>query len=492
MFNSIKFKISVLYTFLLGIILLIFSGILYFSLYYTLYEEIDAALKIKVYEINKIFDSYINIIGNDQEAKDFIFKRTIRFEGKHPEQQKLRAVEKEWLRIADKYDLRQDYILIYNDQGELVVNSTNIGDSIFKIANSNLELLSHDDQIFSNINVKKRKYRAIDTVLYTADGERYIIRIATSLKPTMSILGNRVFFIILTIPIILLLSSFFGLVIAKRILTPVMEITNAARRITHEDFSARVKDKNIDVEMKYLVDSFNEMISRLEQSFEYVAEFSSHVAHELKTPLAIMRGESEMVLQKDRDVEEYKRVINVSLEEIKRMLKTIDDLLLLTRLECSPEYFSFERFNLASFVSELSEQIKLVAADKNITVSYVSESDSIYINGDRHHIRRMLLNLLHNAVKFTLSGGSIVVVLSQDNAGAVISIKDSGIGIAKKDLNKIFNKFFHINRTGNELEPGNGLGLSIADTIVKIHRGRIDVQSEIQKGSTFTVYLPKA
>ena len=149
--------------------------------------------------------------------------------------------------------------------------------------------------------------------------------------------------------------GFFGRVFASRILRPIVEITKTAKKITHEDLHSRVEAKHVDEEMKYLVDAFNDMISRLEQSFRYIAEFSSHVAHDLKTPLAIIRGESDIALRKDRTPEEYKRAIMVVLGESERMLRVIEDLLLLTRLDYRPEIFKFERINLAEFLWEISE-----------------------------------------------------------------------------------------------------------------------------------------
>ncbi len=161
---------------------------------------------------------------------------------------------------------------------------------------------------------------------------------------------NKLLYILTPIPITLLFGYFIGRVIVVRILRPIKEITDTANNITHEDLSLRVKTENVDEELRSLIQAFNDMVSRLGESFEYITDSSSYIAHELKTPIAIIRGESEFALKKERDKEEYKRVISVSLEETKRMLKIIEDLLLLTKMNYQPDVLKFEQIELTQFI----------------------------------------------------------------------------------------------------------------------------------------------
>jgi len=155
-----------------------------------------------------------------------------------------------------------------------------------------------------------------------------------------------------------------------------------------------------------------------------------------------------------------------------------------------PDVLTFERIDLTAFVTILFEQAKILAAKKNITVAMDIPDRTAIVNGDELHLRRLLLNLIDNAVKFTPEAGSIRIGLAYDGDRADISISDSGIGISKENLPKLFDKFFRIDGQAKDTSPSSGLGLSIAQSIAELHQGRISVASEPGKGSVFTVSLP--
>jgi len=296
----------------------------------------------------------------------------------------------------------------------------------------------------------------------------------------------------LVVPIFLALSSGYGVgrLVVVRFLRPIKIITDTANSITHEDLSLRVNIENADEELRPLIASFNDMVSRLEEAFDYIADSSSYIAHELKTPIAIIRGESEFALKKEREKEEYKRVISVSLEETKRMLKIIEDLLLLTKMNYQADVLKFERIDLARFVRIVYEQAKILAVEKKITVDIEIPEDDRKVNGDELHLRRLFLNLVDNAIKFTPPGGRIGIGLTYDGQRARISIKDTGIGIEKENLPKLFDKFFRIEGKIKDSSLSSGLGLSIAQSIAELHGGKISVVSQSGQGSIFTVSLP--
>jgi len=301
---------------------------------------------------------------------------------------------------------------------------------------------------------------------------------------------NKLLYILIPIPITLLFGYFIGRVIVVRILRPIKEITDTANNITHEDLSLRVKAENIDEELRSLIQAFNDMVSRLGESFEYITDSSSYIAHELKTPIAIIRGESEFALKKERDKEEYKRVISVSLEETKRMLKIIEDLLLLTKMNYQPDVLKFEQIELTQFIGIIYEQAKILASSKNIIVNIDIPQEAGTINADELHLRRLFLNLIDNAIKFTPASGSISISLEYENQKAIVSIIDTGIGIEEENLPKLFDKFFRIDGTVKDAAPSSGLGLSIAQSIAELHGGEISVTSRAGQGSNFTVSIP--
>ena len=301
---------------------------------------------------------------------------------------------------------------------------------------------------------------------------------------------NKLFYILIPIPLTLLFGYYIGRLIIIRIIKPIKKMTDTVKNITHEDLSMRVKAENVDEELGRLIEAFNDMVSRLGESFEYITDSSSYIAHELKTPIAIIRGESEFALKKERDKEEYKRVISVSLEETKRMVKIIEDLLLLTKMNYQPDVLKFEQIDLTQFIRIIYEQAKILAFKKNITVNINTPEETGMVNADELHLRRLFFNLIDNAIKFTPVSGSITINLRYEDQKAAVSIIDTGIGIEEENVPKLFDKFFRIDTTIKDTSPSSGLGLSIAQSIAELHKGEISVTSRVGQGTTFTVSLP--
>lgn len=487
--KSIKFKISVLFVALLGVILIIYSIYLYFSLYITLYDEIDDELYKKAKEVANAIDMYRDGIRTGSE--DFIssVKKVIVLED-FPDPDRIGSYQLQWLQKVDLLNLKEDYIDFLNEKGESLVKSKNLKGSIIYLNSNMIEDIKEATPVYKSTKLYNKNIRAISIPYSDKNDTFYIIQVGTSLRPAIHLLKNRLIHILMSIPIILLISSLFGKMFVARLLKPVYEITKTASKITNENLSARVNGDRIDEEMKYLVDAFNKMISRLEISFKYISEFSSQVAHELKTPLTIIKGESDITLRRERDREEYIITIRLIMEETERMLRVIENLLLLTRLDFPSKAFSFEQLNLSELLKEIYEQAKILAFRKDITVDIDIKQDKLIIDGDKLHLRRLFLNLIDNAIKFTDQKGKILIAATAEDKKAIIEISDTGVGILEEDLSKIFNRFFHIDRTGKNNEPSTGLGLSIVKSIIDIHNGNIDVKSKPGEGTTFIISLP--
>ena len=448
--RSLKFKLTIIYALFFTITFVVYGGILYFSLHRTLYEDLDNELALKADKLKS------NLL-------------------RYPD------LEKRKLLVST------DYINLVSSERRPIVSSNNVKGSLLNAFMKNVPKGKLKKAVYRVIDTRKQRFRVIN-LPFTKGENRYILQVGSSTRPLMDILQKRFFYIAVSIPFVLIASGIIGYFFVKRALKPVTDIAKTARTITHEDLSSRIELSHIDDEFEQLISSFNDMISRLEKSFQHISDFSSHVAHELKTPIAIIRGESEVALRKERDVEEYKRVIVTSLEESQRILKTIEDLLLLSKLDYRPEIFKFEEIEFVEFLKEISEQSKVMASGKNILVNAALPQSPIAVKADKSHLRRLFFNIIHNAIKFTHEEGRVDIALSQEKNKIRVDIRDTGIGILKTDLHRVFNKFFHIDKTG--AEPGNGLGLSIALSIAKIHNGDISVTSKPNTGSTFTVTLP--
>jgi two-component system OmpR family sensor kinase len=282
----------------------------------------------------------------------------------------------------------------------------------------------------------------------------------------------------------------------------VDQITQTARMITSQNLNQRIKSLKVKDEISRLIETFNEMISRLDQSFHQIKQFSSDASHELKTPLTILKGEVEVALRKERTSQDYKQILRSNLEEINRMSKIVDNLLLLARTETGEIRLFKEEVNLSQIVDEVVTQLTKLAHAKDLHMVAANHQEDILLNGDALRIREMLLNLIENSIKYTEPGGSISVSLEKNAPlplpgkqqgscdGVRIVVSDTGIGIAKEDQERIFSRFVRVDKARSREQGGSGLGLSICKWIVEAHQGEISVESELGKGSRFIVKLP--
>jgi len=488
-FNSIRFKISILYTTILGIIFAVYSYALHYTLQRSLYQEFDGNFRLKTQAVLNTVNFYLDILGYDEPTLIFALNRIVGKRATHPYQRMTESLEIPWLRNLDDFGIKKDGIVLLNEQGDILLKPEGYDPELIKRVNKSQSRFKGKNSMFSNIK-QGEEIKRVYTLVYSYRGrEMYIMQIWTSLQPVEKLLTLRRHYRFVFIPSILLVGFFIGGIFAGRILRPVEEITNTAKKIASGDLSVRVQTAHVDTEIQNLVDAFNNMISRLEQSFKYIAEFSSHVAHELKTPLAIIRGETEIALRKKRQCDEYERVLLITVEEAQRMLKIIEGLLLLTRLDYLPDAFKFEPSDINIFLKDIYVERSVLAEEKGVSMSFKAAARSLTVSGDKLHLRRVFFNLIDNALKYTPEKGAIDLSVRQEGNNVVIAISDTGIGIHEKDLPKIFTKFFR-SAKGNPFLSGVGLGLSIVQSIVKMHNGVIEVRSTPSKGTTFTISLP--
>jgi heavy metal sensor kinase len=296
-----------------------------------------------------------------------------------------------------------------------------------------------------------------------------------------------------------------GQFLAHQALKPVDNITQTARMITSQNLNQRIPPPKVKDEMSRLIETFNEMISRLDQSFRQVKQFSSDASHELKTPLTILKGEVEVTLRKERTSQEYQQTLKSNLEEINRMSQIVEDLLLLSKADTGEIRLNKEDINLTEILNEVVTHMNMLAKSKRLRLSTSNHQD-IHIFGDALRIRELFINLIENGIKYTEEGGSIHIILAKEyeffarnqsdwaeeekGEFAKIIVSDTGIGIAEEDYERIFNRFFRVDKARSREEGGSGLGLSICKWIVEAHQGEIKVESELGKGSSFIVKLP--
>lgn len=493
--NSIKFKICVIYVMILGVILIAYRGFLYFNLYQALYKDSNRHLEEKAGQIKGTIDDYLAILGNDPDYFALASRKAVSLEPVQilnaVKKRQLERKEHLWIKKMSALRLNEDYMVLWTANGGLIASSEGMDRELRGLFADNMKK-DTDSPSFFNLNFKdtNMNLRVVNYPFYYGDRGKYVLQVGTSTSPIIRTLRGRFYNTAASIPIILLLLALFSWLLVQRILRPVYEIAKTAKDISRENLSARVNVENLNEEMKYLGFAFNDMIGRLEKSFKYIEDFNFCVVHELKTPLSIIKGESELALRQKRTHEEYRGAISSILEEAEKLLKTINDLLLLARLEYRSEAVNFEKFNLNKFLWEVYEQGRLLASHKFITIEMNLPDEDINIEGNKLHLRRLFFNLIDNAIKFTPREGRIMINADRRNGKVKVSVSDTGVGIAQEALPKIFRKFFTADIQNQECSLGTGLGLSIVKSITDIHSGDISVESQLGKGSTFEVTLP--
>ncbi|MBF0504399.1 MAG: HAMP domain-containing protein [Candidatus Omnitrophica bacterium] len=485
--NSLRFEISILHTAILGVILVVFSSVLYF-ISRASFQQIDQQLKVKAEAVDTSIRTYLNAFGDDPGALAKSVQKTFAMKEEGPFAIKLRKISADWVRQSLALSLNKATLTFFDRQKKDVTSTPDLDKGLLDVFLEYTRIPKGETMAFRTVTYNHKRLRVITYPFGRDPAGEYFIQVGITEDPIMQQLLNWLYSILISLPLILLLTGFVGRRQAARILAPVNEITQMANKITHQDLSARITAKHFDREMGSLIDSFNDMIARLERSFRHIEEFSYHVAHELKTPLTIIKGEADLLLRRERSKEEYQEALRIVLEESQRMLKTIEDLLLLTKLDYSPEVLKFETFNFVEFFNEICEQSRILASKKLITVTLETQGTiaPLVMKGDKLHLRRLFFNIIDNAVKFTPEGGSIDIKITTGEDKIITSISDTGEGISPENLSKIFDKFF---RSQNAC-GGNGLGLSIAATIAKLHKGEISAESCVSQGTTFKIILP--
>lgn len=496
-FNSIRFKVCVLYTVILGLILMIFSTVLYLIISYYLFLDSDNQLRKKGLEALANINSYTQILDNRPGALEFAVKKTFfynvpDFPLRIFEAGKIKNLETRWRERAEGMGLVYNYAVFLFADGKGVIKSKNLPSKLLPDLLKKMQASNRKGIVFGTARWKKVTLSTVIIPYEDPKGKINLLLVTGSQADIEGLLHSLLQAASLGIPLVLLLTSFVGFIFVHRILDPIEEIARTANQITDKDLSSRVKGKHLDSEIEYVVASFNDMIARLEKSFKHINEFSSQVAHELKTPLAIIRGEAELALNQDRSKEEYKRTLRINLEETNRMRKTVEDLLLLTRLDYQPGVFKFQSFDFVEFFQEIGEQVQLLAAEKELEVKASIPKAKVMVQADKLHLRRMLFNIVDNALKFTVPPGLIKLEVSHKKKDILITISDNGVGIPEEELPKIFQQFYHVDRTGRNEGACTGLGLSIVQSIVRMHKGTIRVTSKVNHGTSFHIVLPIA
>ncbi len=288
------------------------------------------------------------------------------------------------------------------------------------------------------------------------------------------------------LPLLVLVSAIGGYFLTKKMLKPIQEISNSAAKIgTGDDLKQRISLAPGNDELHQLARSFNQMFERLENAFEKERQFTSDASHELRTPVSVITAQCEFTLEKPRTGEEYENALETILRQSKKMSRLINDMLDYIRLEMRAESYKKETIDLTELVESLCFDMALIK-EKDIVLSWEVEKN-ICFSGSRLLLSRLLTNLISNAYRYGKEEGHIFVCLKRREHQITLSVSDDGIGIAQEEQLKIFQRFYQADTSHSG--SGTGLGLSMADQIVRFHKGSICVESALGKGSTFYIFF---
>ena len=292
------------------------------------------------------------------------------------------------------------------------------------------------------------------------------------------------------LPLGLLLAAGGGWALARRALAPVERMAEAARRISAERLAERLEESGTGDELDRLSRVLNAMLERLDLSFRQVRQFSADASHELQTPLTILQGELEVALRTPRSPQAYRESITSALQEIERLATLVEGLLLLARADAGMLRLDLKPIDAAQLLAEVYERMRVVAQTRSVVLDLEALAPHLVL-GDGERLRRVLLNLVDNAVKYTPAGGRVSLSLRRLDGLACLAVRDTGIGLSEAEQEHVFQRFYRADAARDHGAQGSGLGLCIARSIVEAHGGTLEVTSRVGEGSTFRVCLPE-
>jgi heavy metal sensor kinase len=323
------------------------------------------------------------------------------------------------------------------------------------------------------------------------DGDDYLIVAIQPLDATAADLRVVRQVLFLATPLLLALAGFGGYLVAQRSLAPLGWMATQARRISGSNLEARLEIGRAAEELETLAGSFNELLARLDQSFGSMRRFVADASHELRTPIAVIRGEADVALSQERSAAAYRETLAVILDESRRLSRLVDDLLNLARADAGNVQLQTREFYFGDLLQECCRSAQVLAARQGISVEWQSPEDVPY-RGDEELLHRLIMNLLDNAIRHTPHGGRVNVALETAGSQLHIRVSDTGMGIAPDALPHLFERFYRGDKARSRQDGGFGLGLAIVKWVAESHGGTVNVSSQPGAGSTFTVILPWA
>jgi signal transduction histidine kinase len=342
-----------------------------------------------------------------------------------------------------------------------------------------------------SVVVGRRSYRTFSK-LETVGSYRFLIEVAVDQTPYIKMVDHLAIFLILSIPVAGLLAALGGYWMSGRVLRPIDQITNAASSIDAHNLTRRLPVVGTNDELDRLSETLNHMFDRIQISYERIAQFTADASHELRTPVAFIRSSAELLLMGRANQMTKTRGIEDILRESEYMAALIGDLLTLARGDSKDGSLEMELFELTEAVDGILTRGRALAAAKNVSIDYSQFGQVVALRGNKNACERILLIFLDNAIRYTPKGGHVAINTWTSGNICGFTVSDDGIGIAPEDHQRIFERFFRVDRARTPRDGGTGLGLAIAKRLIEAHGGTVSVESELGRGARFIVRFPRA
>jgi heavy metal sensor kinase len=455
--KSIRLRLTLWYLFVFGALLIVFSTYIYSSVSRDMRKRFDAS-----------------ILRNAQAMASYVTE--------FAERGNLEAGAKETVK-----ELREgrESAAIYRE-GQLI--ASNDDDVTAAVVSTRIQDAVGADRKPAYIT-DRRANRRLVYMPFDFENVKYAIAMFEPLDKLEGEIAHMRNVILIGLPAVLILAAGGGFLLARKSLQPMVVISEQAEHINATNLNERLEVAHPDDELGRLAGVFNALLSRLDTSFRVMREFMADASHELRTPLTIIHGEAQVSLAQDRGAEEYKKSLGIIGDQAQRMARIVSDMLALARADAGEQKLRVEELYLNDLVEECCLAAQSLAATNRIRLACETPEDVLFL-GNEELIRRMIVNLLDNAIHYTPAGGSVSVKLTGGQSSAQLVISDTGIGIPPECVGRVFDRFYRVNDPRIQPNGGSGLGLSIVKLAAESHHGSVKVVSETNHGSTFTVALP--
>jgi signal transduction histidine kinase len=473
--RGIRTRVALLFVAIFGSTLIAFSALLYSAFTRNHQNEFDADLFNHAVDVSRAigFDTFGNL-----------------------------SVDSELLSGSGKvfpFAVGKAFIQILNTEGKVLAASRTLEGSNLPLDPEDMKSISENGYAFRTItskkmpnakSVKNQPYRLVTYFARQQGSASFILQIAVSMHTLEQEAQRLLVFLLLAIPLTLIVAAFGGWYLSGSALKPISAIIEKAKHLQAENLADRLPVPSTNDEIRQLSLTLNALLDRLQQAFESQDRFVADASHELKTPLAIMRGELDLLKNRCKDSNEISEFVESASQELDHLSKLVQDLLLLARVDAGANSLSVHEARLDEVILEAIARLEKIAARKDIKIRVDLFTEDFVVKGDSALLQSLFQNLIENALKFAPRGQPIEVRVTNENGALVVAVEDHGPGIPHEIANKIFDRFYRASPV-SEGKQGFGLGLAIAKRIADAHGAELTFTSRIQppSGTTFRVQI---